>query len=68
MIINEVIKRLKETEKKYGDCLHVSANRINNISCLIIKNSAGKVIECIVLDDGNFGKVYHRCKKAVNDE
>ena len=54
MIIKETIKRLEKIEKQHGDFLHVTSNRINGVSCLIIKNHAGEILECVVLEDTNF--------------
>lgn len=46
--------RLKDLKKTYGPELWgmtVSANKIEGKSFLILKNSNGKVIECILLTD-----------------
>lgn len=54
MIYKIFENRLKYLKKTYGTDLwsmNVSANKIEGKSFLILKNSNGKVIECILLTD-----------------
>lgn len=54
--VYHLYSRLKKLREQYRDNLldfEVSANKINGIPCLIIKDD-GKVVECIVLQKSNY--------------
>ena len=52
----DLIQKLDELTIKDSDLedCEVTANRIKNISFLLIKNENGKVVECIILTDRRF--------------
>ena len=65
----ELIQRLDELKIKdcdLEDC-EITANRIKNISFLIIKNKEGKVVECIILSDRRFEAPQCYCEDGCND-
>ena len=62
--IMELINALGKREKEYGDAISVTANKINNISFLVLKDSQGKVVDCIILED----KRYNSPKEDLDND
>ena len=58
---------LKRLEKYTSDNdlqnLNVTANKINGISFLLIKDCDGKVEDCIILEDGRFAPKVSVCER-----
>ena len=61
MKYNEFCERIEKLTVKgsdLNDC-EITANRINGVAVLIVKNEVGKVVESIVLSDDNYCEAVH---------